>query len=232
MNKRSRKKIKLPSPRTAIFFTLITTIIVVAFSISKYESILASNDTAKVAKWNISLDTGENDYILFENNQANEKEFTLTIKSESEVSSKYDLELEGIYKNYNVKLRNDSNNYSVNYSFNNDTLNITNGSDEIAFNLSNSAETKTVNGNDYRMEKYTGVGTTNITIENRTTNKMVLKFTIDDSENKAKVIFGNCMEFVTPGKHEDIYKLNISTEAMDMPAGCDIKVYALFEQID
>lgn len=228
---KKHKNIEMPSSKTIIFLVLITTIIAVTFSISKYESILASKDTAKVAKWNISLDTGEKDYILFENNQANEKELTLTIKSESEVSSKYDLELEGLYKNYNIKLRNDSSNYSVDYSFNNDVLNIKNGNDEISFNLNNNDETINVNGNDYYMGKYTVAGTTHISIENKTSNKIVLKFTIN-SENKVKVIFGNCMEFVRPGKHEDIYKLNISTEAMDMPSECDIKVYALFEQID
>lgn len=231
MNKKIRKKIKMPSPKALIFFTLITTIVVVAFSISKYESKLASEDNAKVAKWNISLDKGYNDYILFENNQANNQEFTLTINSESEVSSKYDIELEGLYKNYNIGLKNDSNNYSVNYSFNNDTLNIKNGNDEIVFNLSNSNETITVNGNNYYMEKYTVAGTTHINIENRTSSKRVLSFTIN-SKDKVKVIFGNCMEFVKPGKHEDTYKLDISTTAIDMPSECDIKVYALFEQID
>jgi len=226
---KKHKKIKAPSIRIIIFFTLITSIIVVTFSISKYASMSASQDTGKVAKWDITLSTNYNEYILFENNKENEHDFTITVKSQSEVSSKYDMEIEGLYKEYNAKL--EKGNYSVGYSFNNNILNIKNNNDEIAFDISSNNQTVTANGNNYYMEKYTVAGNNHIAITNTTSNKGVLDFTIY-SDNKVKVIYRNCVEFLSHGKHEDIYNFKVSTSSTEMPPECNIKIYALFEQID
>ena len=93
--KNKLKNNQIQSPKSIIFFTIITSIIVISFSISRYQTTLASQETGRVAKWNIELNTDYNDYILFENNKENEQNFTVKVKSESEVSSKYDLKING-----------------------------------------------------------------------------------------------------------------------------------------
>lgn len=231
MKRRYKKKRtkKMPSVKTIMFFTLITSIIVVTFSISKYETMVAGRDGGQVAKWDINLSTNYNDYILFENNTANEQSFTVTVKSESEVTSKYDMQFKGLYKEYNVSL--EKGDYCVEYCFNENTLNIKNGLDEMTFDTSKSDENIMVNENNYYMEKRTIGLSTYINIINTTTNKNVIDFTINSS-NEMEVIFRNCVENLSYGSHEDIYFFKISTIAKEIPPECNIKIYALFEQIN
>lgn len=226
---KKHKNIKMPSAKVIIFFTLITSIIVITFSISKYESIIASKYSGSVAKWDISLNTNYNDYILFENNKENEHDFMVTVKSESEVSSKYDIEIQGLHKKYNAKL--ERGDYSVGYSINNNSLNIKNNNDEVSFDISKNTQLSICNGNNYSMEKYETTDNTHISIKNLTSNKCILDFTIY-SNNEMKVIFKNCVEFLTPGKHEDNYNFRVSTISTEIPSACNIKLCALFEQID
>ena len=223
------KRHKTISPKTIIFFTTITSIIVISFSISRYQTTLASQETGRVAKWDIELNTDYNDYILFENNKENEQNFTLKVKSESEVSSKYDLKINGLHKKYKVKIEKDY--YSVAYNFDGNILNVETNNNTIKFDMDKENQSINVNGTDYYIEKYTTTGGTQINITNKTLGKDVVSFLIDKDE-QIEVIFKNCVEFLSYGKHEDIYNLRISTNAEILPPECNIKVYALFEQID
>ena len=170
--KKSHKKnkaIKIPKARIIVFLTLITTVIAISFSISKFETAKASQSSGQVAKWDIELNTDYNSYVLFENGKANSKDFTITVKSESEVSSKYDLEVDGLYKQYNAVIQ--QNEYKVGYSFNNNNLNIQYGDDEMTFDITNSEQSVEVNGKIYRMEKQTSIGKTQLIITNENANK-------------------------------------------------------------
>jgi len=223
------KKIKVSKTRNMIIFTFVTSIIVLSLSLSKFESMRSGTSTGRVAKWDIKLSSNYNSYTLFENNQANSQDYTLTIESESEVSSKYDLEVDGLYKVYSVRLARDG--YSVGYSFNNDTLSIQKNNDEILFNTTSSNQTVEVNGHNYKMEKTTSLGKTYFVISNESENKEILEL-ITDSNNGLKAVYKNCREYISAGKYEDTYNLRISTAASELPKECNIKLYALFEQID
>ena len=228
--KNKLKNNQIQSPKSIIFFTIITSIIVISFSISRYQTTLASQETGRVAKWNIELNTDYNDYILFENNKENEQNFTVKVKSESEVSSKYDLKINGLYKEYTVKIEKDD--YSVSYNFDGNILNIEANNNTIEFDMNKEKQNITINGTDYYMEKYTVTGNTQINITNKTLEKDIISFLIDKDE-QIEVIFKNCVEFLSYGKHEDIYNLRISTNSdTSLPPECNIKICALFEQID
>lgn len=225
----NRKKSKTLSPEIIIFFTIITSIIVISFSLSKYQTTLASTDTGKVAKWNIELNTDSNDYILFENNKENEQKITIKVKSESEVSSKYDLEIKGLNKEYKAKIGKD--NYTIGYNFDGSTLNFEENDNAMTFDIERESQSVIVNESEYYMEKYTVSNNTQINITNKTLEKEIASFSID-KDKKIDMILKNCVEFLSYGKHEDIYNLKISTNAEILPPECNIKVYALFEQID
>ncbi len=227
--KKGFKECKMPSSKAIIFFTLVTTVIAITFSISRYKTIQNNKEAASVAKWNISLNTNYNEYVLFQNNHENKHNFVVTIKSESEVSSKYDIEIQGLHKKYNAKL--EKGNYSVGYSFNDNILNIKNGNDEISFDISNNEQTAISNDKNYSMIKSEIAGNTYISIKNETSNKDILDFTIS-SNDEIKVIYRNCMERLTPGKHEDEYNFEVSTISTEMPPESNITLHALFEQID
>ena len=81
------------------------------------------------------------------------------------------------------------------------------------------------------MEKCTTTGNTQINIINKSLDKAILNILVD-KDGQSEAIFRNCKEFLDYGKHEDIYNLKISTGAEELPAECNIKVYAIFEQID
>lgn len=225
------RKTKKPktSPEIIIFFTIITSIIVISISISRYKTTVALPNSIEGAKWDIQLNTNYNDYVLFENNKENQQEFTITVKSESEVSTKYDLEIKGLYKQYKAKIEKED--YTLGYSFNENMLNIETNGDNITFNLDKNNQSITVSETEYYMEKYTTGGNTEINITNKTLDKSIVNILINKDE-QIDVILKNCKEFWDCGKHEDEYNLRISTDANILPAECNIKVYALFEQID
>lgn len=223
------RKNKKTSLEIIIFFTIITSAIVLTLSMSRYKTTVALPNSIEGAKWDVKLNTNYNDYVLFENSKENEQDFKITVKSESEVSTKYDLGIKGMYKQYKAKIEKDD--YAIGYSFSEDILKIEIGKDTMSFDTSKENQNITVDGNEYYMEKYTTAGSTQINITNKTSEKNIVSFTIDKDE-QIEVILRNCKEFLDYGKHEDIYNLKISTEAEELPAECDIKVYAIFEQID
>ena len=226
---KKNKAIKIPKARINVFLTLITTVIAISFSISKFVTAKASQSSGQVAKWDIELNTDYNSYVLFENGKANSKDFTITVKSESEVSSKYDLEVDGLYKQYNAVIQ--QNEYKVGYSFNNNNLNIQYGDDEMTFDITNSEQSVEVNGKSYRMEKQTSIGKTQLMITNENANKEIVELSINN-DNEIKIIYKNCKEYIDSGKHEDIYNFNINTSSTELPKVCNIMIYSLFEQLD
>lgn len=224
-----RSKNKRMSPEIVIFFTIITSIIVISYSISRYKTTVALPNSIEGAKWDVQLNTNYNDYVLFENSKENEQDFTITVKSESDVSTKYDLEIKGLQKQYKAKIEQDD--YAVGYSLLGDILKIESDQDTITFDTNQENQSVTANGTEYYMEKYTTSGNTQIEITNKNLDKSILSILVD-KDGQSDVIFKNCKEFLDYGKHEEKYNLKISTEANELPAECDLKVYALFEQID
>ena len=223
------RKNKTTSLEIIIFFTIITSVIVLTLSMSRYKTTVALPNSIEGAKWDVQLNTNYNDYVLFENGKENENDFTITVKSESEVSTKYDLEIKGMFKQYKAKIEQDD--YAIGYSFSEEILKIEIGQDTMFFDTSKENQNITVNGIEYYMEKYTTTGNTQINIINKSLDKAILNILVD-KDGQSEAIFRNCKEFLDYGKHEDIYNLKISTGAEELPAECDIKVYAIFEQID
>ena len=223
------RKNKTTSLEIIIFFTIITSVIVLTLSMSRYKTTVALPNSIEGAKWDVQLNTNYNDYVLFENGKENENDFTITVKSESEVSTKYDLEIKGMFKQYKAKIEQDD--YAIGYSFSEEILKIEIGQDTMFFDTSKENQNITVNGIEYYMEKCTTTGNTQINIINKSLDKAILNILVD-KDGQSEAIFRNCKEFLDYGKHEDIYNLKISTGAEELPAECNIKVYAIFEQID
>ena len=90
------RKNKKTSLEIIIFFTIITSAIVLTLSMSRYKTTVALPNSIEGAKWDVKLNTNYNDYVLFENSKENEQDFKITVKSESEVSTKYDLGIKGM----------------------------------------------------------------------------------------------------------------------------------------
>ena len=227
--KNKHKKEQIPSSKIIVFLVLVTSVVVITFSISKFETMLKSQTSATVAKWNIDLTTNNNEDVIFENNATNEQSFILKIKSESEVSSKYDIQIQGIYTVYNMKLANDT--YDVGYEFSDDKLVINTNNDEIIFDINANSQDIICNENKYHMEKSNSNKEEYITIKNETLNKDIIDFKISNTK-EMQVVYKNCMEFIKSGEHEDTYNLTVSTNAKELPAESSMKIHALFEQID
>lgn len=226
MNRIKNRKIL---PEIIIFFTIITSIIVISSSLARYKETIALPNSIEGARWDVKLSTNYNDYVLFENNKENKEEFTITVTSKSDVSSKYDLDIKGLYKEYKANIKKD--NYSVGYSIKENMLNIEANGNEMTFDLNKDSQNITVNETEYYMEKHITTGNTEINIINQTLDKAVVSIFIDKT-GQIEAILKNCVEFLSYGEHKDTYNLIISTDADILPAECNIKVYALFEQID
>lgn len=111
MQKKS-KKIRIITPTNIVFVLIMTTMIVTAFSISKYQSFISIISKTNVAKWDNQLELIDSESLTLENKKANVKSCKFKVTSDSEVTSKYDITIKNMPNEISVEL--DDNTYTTN----------------------------------------------------------------------------------------------------------------------
>lgn len=88
-----------------VYFLLISTVLLTTFSLAKYKSTYSTEKTARVAKWEVHVDTSNNDTDTFETVIGNDNvNYILEITSLSEVETSYSIEISNVPDNVEIKL--------------------------------------------------------------------------------------------------------------------------------
>ena len=208
-----------------ICIALILVVIANFFSLAKYRSVLSSYSSGNVAKWYNDL-TIDVDQIIFDNNSSNNSSFNFNVLSNSEVSSKYNVGINGLHRYIDTTINNSNNEVGV--YVNSDTIKVKIGKEVAKFSIPIQSTTLTE-----RNITMTANVTRDTIYFNFSIRKVSLSLdvTLGIGSDYYDILINNMGEFEI-GNQIERHTVSFVTDTFQMPGSISLDIYAYFEQID
>ena len=213
--------------KTIICFLLIAVVLSNFFSLAKYHTTVTGISIANIAKWNNNIELVSDSDIILNNNEENNQTLAFNLLSNSEVNSKYDININHIPFNIKTTLSNTLNSGSVFV----DGTNITVGFDSVEETFIIPSTNTTSSSNGITLTS-TITASSKVLLLEKTNENMKIKVEINDNDG---LINANYMYFgtVNYGANQTVlHSLNFSTQAVQLPGINELELYATFEQLD
>lgn len=215
-----------------MFLVLITTIIALHFSVSKYRTISRKESTASVAKWNNGLELIDTESIILTNGSENSENVRFNVTSNSDVTSDCDIVFRNVPKEIGIILDNGINKCKCDIDDESITVFFKlNNVEEIAtFNISdNNKVINTANCEIWMTTENTSKGKV-ISFKNNL-NDLAIRAEIENGKNPT-IVFEKFNKFVAGTNKNIEHTATFSTKEQNIPDISEIELYASFEQID
>ena len=195
---------------------------------SKYRSVVSSTSSARIAKWDNQLEIVGSDSFVLENEEVNQESIYFNVMSDSEVASRYDINVQNVFKNIELTLENDI--YTCSCLVSEEMITISFQGKSANFYLNQSLQTTVVDG---VTMTFSSMVKDNIQVMEISNDSNDLSLSVYlKSDNSVDVIFKN-FGLVAAGENVTVpHTLSLKTSAVELPSVREIYLFATFEQVD
>lgn len=207
---------------------LLILIVVTSVTVSKYQNVLSGESNTNVAKWSNKIELVDTDSIIFNSGEDNIKSIHFNLKSDSDVSSKYDINVQNVPKYIELNLEN--NETSIKCLVDTNTITVTFYNQELSFDLSKDNEEKSITGGTVHMTIQNDASQKNVFFTN-SLNSSTLHVTIPKDDPKVDMIFGDFGK-IEYGNKSIEHIITLKANSDNLPNIAEMNLSATFEQID